>query len=318
MVLSGCPQSGGQAADGRRHHVFCPLAALDCDAVDRHTFAPLDATSLGARCGADPVRRLSGVRHPCGLDRVARQPAESLATGMAAPAAARAPRHPARLDGAGAGRPWVWARWLFGRIVGLGWHPLLRINNGAKFQPVGHARWYWLHELGALSARAGEAGARRSSRQRGVWICTLVAWWGDGYTDPWFLLTAWSLKAATRPGIACGVGVSRALNVSSGVGGSGNIRTCMPPSGLPASGWPWPSPPCGWSAWAVRWKSSRCPQAGEVPAATAVGGYGDDARSAALPPADAPAGCGAWSARSPQEGCPCPSASSPSLGLRCP
>jgi hypothetical protein len=30
----------------------------------------------------------------------------------------------------------LWARWLFGRIVRLGWHPLLRINNGAKFRPA--------------------------------------------------------------------------------------------------------------------------------------------------------------------------------------
>jgi hypothetical protein len=35
----------------------------------------------------------------------------------------------------------LWARWLFRRIVRLGWHPLLRSNQGAKFRPAGHTRW---------------------------------------------------------------------------------------------------------------------------------------------------------------------------------
>ena len=29
----------------------------------------------------------------------------------------------------------LYARWLFGRIVRLGWHPLLRINTGGTFRP---------------------------------------------------------------------------------------------------------------------------------------------------------------------------------------
>jgi hypothetical protein len=40
----------------------------------------------------------------------------------------------------------LYARWLFRRIVRLGWHPFLRINQGAKFRPAGQARWYWLRE----------------------------------------------------------------------------------------------------------------------------------------------------------------------------
>ena len=83
----------------------------------------------------------------------------------------------------------VWARWLCGRIVRLGWHPLLRINNGAKFRPAGQPRWYGLRELvrdvhQCWSGRgtACVAPARQVD-------CTLVAWWGAGYTDPWCLLT---------------------------------------------------------------------------------------------------------------------------------
>jgi hypothetical protein len=30
----------------------------------------------------------------------------------------------------------LYARWLFQRIVRLGWHPLLRINTGGTFRPA--------------------------------------------------------------------------------------------------------------------------------------------------------------------------------------
>jgi hypothetical protein len=83
----------------------------------------------------------------------------------------------------------LWARWLFRRIVRLGWHPLLRINQGAKFRPAGQARWYWLRELvGAVNQRWCGRGTAFVAPERRV-ECTLVAWWGEGYTDPWFLLT---------------------------------------------------------------------------------------------------------------------------------
>lgn len=107
----------------------------------------------------------------------------------------------------------LWARWLFGRIVRLGWHPLLRINHGAKFRPVGQARWYWLHEVaGAVGQSWRGRGTAFVSPARRV-DCTLVAWWGDGYTDPWFLLTdlepegcdaAWySLRSWCEQGFKC-------------------------------------------------------------------------------------------------------------------
>ena len=31
----------------------------------------------------------------------------------------------------------LYARWLFTRIVRLGWHPFLRINSGGTFHPTG-------------------------------------------------------------------------------------------------------------------------------------------------------------------------------------
>jgi hypothetical protein len=83
----------------------------------------------------------------------------------------------------------LWARWLFLRIVRLGWHPLLRINQGAKFRPAGQVRWYWLRELvGSVGQRWRGRGTAFVSAERRL-ACTLVAWWEEGYTDAWFLLT---------------------------------------------------------------------------------------------------------------------------------
>src|SRR4029453_10477483 len=64
----------------------------------------------------------------------------------------------------------LWARWLCLRIVRLGWHPLLRINQGAKFRPAGQARWDWLRELAAsVGAGAGPPLSRRSPAWRVRW-----------------------------------------------------------------------------------------------------------------------------------------------------
>lgn len=83
----------------------------------------------------------------------------------------------------------LWARWLFRRIVRLGWHPLPRINQGAKFRPVGSPRWYGLRELVCeVNQRWCGHGTAFVAPERQV-DCTLVAWWGAGHTDPWLLLT---------------------------------------------------------------------------------------------------------------------------------
>jgi hypothetical protein len=83
----------------------------------------------------------------------------------------------------------LWARGLFLRIVRLGWPPWLRINQGAKFRPAGQARWYWRRELvGSVGQRwRGRGTAFVSAERRLAW--TLVAWWEEGSTDAWFLLT---------------------------------------------------------------------------------------------------------------------------------
>jgi len=83
----------------------------------------------------------------------------------------------------------LYASWLFRRIVRLGWHPFLRINQGAKFQPAGQTRWYWLRELVNQEGGCwrGEGTAFSTAKLR--LPCTLVAWWGAGHEEPWFILT---------------------------------------------------------------------------------------------------------------------------------
>jgi hypothetical protein len=97
----------------------------------------------------------------------------------------------------------LYARWLFRRIVRLGWHPLLRINVGGTFRPAASARYQPLRNLvpqpGTQWAGRGTAfvGPRRRLN------CTLLARWEKGYTDPWLLLT----DLAPGAGEACWYGL---------------------------------------------------------------------------------------------------------------
>jgi hypothetical protein len=83
----------------------------------------------------------------------------------------------------------LYASWLFRRIVRLGWHPFLRINRRARFRPAGQAHWYWLKDLvGQIDMRWRGRGTAFSSYGCRL-ACTLVAWWGEGHDEPWFILT---------------------------------------------------------------------------------------------------------------------------------
>lgn len=83
----------------------------------------------------------------------------------------------------------VWARWLFRRMVRLGWHPLWRIHQGATCRPARQTRWDGLRALvwtvGQVWRGRGTAFVSAERQLAG----TLVAWWGEGDTDPWLLLT---------------------------------------------------------------------------------------------------------------------------------
>lgn len=83
----------------------------------------------------------------------------------------------------------LYARWLFRRIVRVGWHPMMRINQSCKFRPHHRGQFVWLRDLvgveGARWRGSGTAFASKDSQLE----CTLVAWWGEGHTEPWIVLT---------------------------------------------------------------------------------------------------------------------------------
>jgi hypothetical protein len=76
---------------------------------------------------------------------------------------------------------------LFRFIVGLGWHPLMRVKKGGKFRPNGWGNFYHFHQLvrqvGGSFYAEGTAYAGEQLR------CTLLACWSAGHDEPWLLLS---------------------------------------------------------------------------------------------------------------------------------
>ena len=83
----------------------------------------------------------------------------------------------------------LYARWLYRRIVRLGWHPFLHINAGNFFRPTGHHCYcplsYFTPRTGTKWSGTGMAFKGRGTRLE----CTLLACWEEGYKDAWFILT---------------------------------------------------------------------------------------------------------------------------------
>ena len=97
----------------------------------------------------------------------------------------------------------LWAKWLFEGICKLGWHPMLRINQGGKFRPRG---WVHLVPLTSLVPQVGSRwrGYGSAFATRGLQVeCTLLAFWGEGHEEAWLILTdlAPSGSAATWYGL---------------------------------------------------------------------------------------------------------------------
>jgi hypothetical protein len=97
----------------------------------------------------------------------------------------------------------LYARWLFQRLVRLGWHPVLRINTGGTFRPATSAHYQPLHDFVPQPGTqwVGQGTAFQGPRRR--LNCTLLARWDDGYRDPWLLLT----DLAPSAGEACWYGL---------------------------------------------------------------------------------------------------------------
>jgi Transposase DDE domain len=97
----------------------------------------------------------------------------------------------------------LYARWLFQRIVRLGWHPLLRINTGGTFRATGSGHYQPLRAFVPQPGTqwVGTGTAFQGPRRR--LHCTLLARWDEGYRDPWLLLT----DLAPTAGEACWYGL---------------------------------------------------------------------------------------------------------------
>jgi Transposase DDE domain len=90
----------------------------------------------------------------------------------------------------------LYARWLYRRIVRLGWHPFLRINTGGTFRPEGQRR---AEPLKTLVPEPGTSWAGRGTAFSGPsrrLACTLLARWDEGDKDPWLMVTALAPEAS--------------------------------------------------------------------------------------------------------------------------
>jgi hypothetical protein len=82
----------------------------------------------------------------------------------------------------------LWAKWLFHKIQDLGWHPLMRINQGGHFRPDGQTAFVPLGQLVPQVAMSWRGrGTAFSTPPRRV-AGTLWGWWGEGHKEPWLIL----------------------------------------------------------------------------------------------------------------------------------
>lgn len=83
----------------------------------------------------------------------------------------------------------LYARWLYRRIVRLGWHPFLRINANNFFRPTGnpcyHPLSYFTPKTGTRWSGTGTCFKGNETRLD----CTLLACWEEGYKEAWYILT---------------------------------------------------------------------------------------------------------------------------------
>ena len=82
----------------------------------------------------------------------------------------------------------LYARWLYRRIVRLGWHPFLRVNRQGYFRAEGAEAYV---ALGSLVRQVGEQWSGRGTafKESRRLECTLLACWGEGHQEAWFILT---------------------------------------------------------------------------------------------------------------------------------
>lgn len=81
----------------------------------------------------------------------------------------------------------LYASWLYEQIVGLNWHPFLRINHQGQYRLLNSSSWQTLATVVSHpgSCWSGQVACFKTNTLN----CTLLARWDDGYADPWLILT---------------------------------------------------------------------------------------------------------------------------------
>jgi hypothetical protein len=85
---------------------------------------------------------------------------------------------------------------LFEAIQALGWHPLLRVNLGGTFRPLGWRHWRPFTRLVPAMGNRWQGRGTAFSGTRTCLDCTRLAYWGEGHQDPWLILTDLPPEAA--------------------------------------------------------------------------------------------------------------------------
>jgi hypothetical protein len=81
----------------------------------------------------------------------------------------------------------LYAKWLFERIVSLGWHPLLRINAQGWYRQAGQTTY---QRLASVVAQAGASWCGQVvCFKENPLACTLLASWEAGQSEAWLIVT---------------------------------------------------------------------------------------------------------------------------------
>lgn len=101
----------------------------------------------------------------------------------------------------------------FRAITALGWHPLMRVQEGGTFQPAGWHRGYRLQHFAAATGRRW-AGSGRAYPAGARLDCTLRACWEPGPAEAWRLLTDLPSGAANPAWYAWRMGIEQGFKVA--------------------------------------------------------------------------------------------------------
>jgi hypothetical protein len=85
---------------------------------------------------------------------------------------------------------------LFHCLQQLHWHPFLRIRAQGFYRQIGRQKWLQLHNLHPKNGQARAFSAEVFKNEEGRLDCTLLAYHGAEYAEPWLIVTDLSAEIA--------------------------------------------------------------------------------------------------------------------------